>query len=196
MAFDDDYGLMKTTVLINGAMDAFNFLKEELKNKTTFRGLDSVREDLRKRGIKLEDLCVTSDGVELEDLFHPSAKYTYIERFSPGSEEKMYGFLIRHTFGSIKVCGGRKSYFREKQFNAYLEFSPAISNPVDKALFENPWLLLDENYQKQREPIYRERIRRIDEKLKVLELFFQQRMESQQPQYNYTYRSRTEIKNV
>ncbi len=155
-----------------------------------------INEDLRRRGIDIEHLWVRSHG-SLEDIFHPSTKYTYIERFPPGTSEpdpKIPGLVTRHTFGSIKLRGCRRSYFREKYFEAYVAFLCSAIIPFDIAVFENPGLLLNPDYRKQREPIYRERLLHIDEKLKILETYFLQRMEAQQPESKYTYRTKTEIK--
>ena len=156
----------------------------------------SIKEYLERKGIHTRDLWVRPHG-SVKEIFHPSTKYTYIERFPHGTSEpdpKIPGLVTLHTFGSIKLRGSRRSYFREKLFDLYLAFLPGICMPLDKNAFENPGLLLDPDYRKQREPIYRERLLHIDEKLKVLEIYFLQRMEAQQPQYSYTYRTKTEIK--
>ena len=157
---------------------------------------NSISGELLRRGIDVKELWVRPHG-SLEDVFDPASRYTSIQRFPPGTVEPdpdIPGLVSRHTFGSIKVAGIRKSYCRERDFMVYLSYRRGAIIPFDKNVLENPHLLLDPNYCKQNKERYSEGLRSIDEKLQILEAYFHQRMEAQQPNYNYTYRSRTEIK--
>jgi len=132
-----------------------------------------VKEDLRRRGIRIEDLWISPSG-SVEELFDPSARYTSVELFPRGAHEPdpgIPGLVTMHGHGSVKVCGSRRSYLREKSFEVYLSFFPSIAVPLDET-----------------------KILSIDNNLKELEAYFQLCMEAQQPKYSYTYRSRTEIK--
>src|SRR3989344_6729290 len=149
---------------------------EKVKHFWKFRGLNPVREDLQKRGINIEKLLLPGEheltvtgNASLHTLLHPQSGYRAISRT----------IVIRDTFegphhfiSAITFQGSSYGRFRTKEFAVSLSFPKSQGAHLDL----NEGILWDKYA------------------LRSLERYFYQRMESQQPLYNYTYRSRTEIK--
>src|SRR3989344_2186278 len=161
---------------------------DALKLSFKFRGLRQAREDLQKRGINIEDLEVKIEGEaingrkknNLRDVLHPLAVYNLIERVrteecavAPNKmvelKERDSSFnrnYILYDLFKLRVQGTRPGFLRQIPFDVLIHNRPRdFANVIGERL----------------------------DCLEKLESYFNQRMESQQPQYNYTYRSRTEI---
>src|SRR3989344_5566894 len=149
---------------------------EQIRRAWRFRGLDEVLNDLLRRGINIERLLLPGEhelgvtgNANLRTLLHPQSSYIAISRT----------IVIRDTFegphhfiSAINIYGSFYGRFRAKEFTVSLSFPKSQGAHLDL----NEGILWDKYA------------------LRSLERYFYQRMEAQQPLYNYTYRSRTEIK--
>lgn len=164
MAFSDDM-----TGLIVGEIVSTvdSFLK--------FRGLDKAREDLQKRGINIEELAVVGNG-SLRDVLHPTTVYKNVERILSNFSSRPSGETRCYLLG-FQVSGESQGYFWRKNFDFEVVFKyTSFSPPFLKRISGVGITIISTKEQE------------------IFESYLHQRMEAQQPQYNYTYRSRTEIK--
>lgn len=147
--------------------------------------LDQVREDLQRREINIDDLILTgTDDCLLKDVFHSTAIYGFIQwtdlketyHYDRNNNRKKDHFT--YFAHSLLVVGNCPALREMETFTVNLKFS-----------FYGGFAYV------LKEPHLNDGITILGTKnLKMLGLYFQQRMEAQQPQYLYTYRSRTEIK--
>lgn len=155
-----------------------------------YRGLESAREDLRKRGINIEDLEITAEREavnerkrdHLRDVFHSSANYNIIERVH----------LEEFALAPEKVAEWeeKRPPFNKKNFIFYDLLELRVQGKRPGFLGTSTFDVRIRNSAKDFANVIGERLVFLEK----LENYFHQRMEAQQPQYNYTYRSRTEIK--
>ena len=129
--------------------------------------LQPAKDDLRKRGIDINDLIIVRSS--LTELFHPTTMLQQV-KLVPIFHYDNLGYKMEDLTEYVIGLAARR---REKNFKAHITFD-FISKDGLICLDGIPY--------------------KIDRRFEPLELYLCQRMESQQPQYNYTYRSRTEIK--
>jgi hypothetical protein len=135
---------------------------------------DEVKKDLEDRGIDLGELAVHGKG-SFRDVFHPSTRYIDI------SALVLKPLTPSYECDGLSITGERFSLFGKKQFDVIvcgricLFYLDEISRfyekkPLDDLDIIFGWELIE------------------------LGKYLVQRQEAQQPEYNYNYRGRTEIK--
>ena len=140
------------------------------------KDLGAIKDDLQKQGINIDDLVI-SGNASLQDIFHLTTVYNKIERAA----------IENINYKSLHV-NRRKG--RPEYIDLTLEiFQVAVDglrrNDLFKATIGHKDIIFPFNYDKTRYAV---------EKLEKVQAYLQQRQADQQPKYNHTYRSNTEIK--
>ena len=137
---------------------------------------EEVLRPLAEKGISIDDLVISGSG-SLQEVFHASTIYHHIGRTATDnlpykslhlnrSQGKLDYIDLTLEIFQISIAGSKGDAF----------FNVAINHK--DIIFPFP-------YEQTRSSL---------QKLEKLEAYLLQRQAAQQPEYNYTYRTRTEIK--
>ena len=151
-------------------------IRAQVRAEKEQKDLGAIKDDLQKQGINIDDLVI-SGNASLQDIFHLTTVYNKIERAAIDN----IGYKSLH----INRRKGKLEYI-----DLTLEiFQVAVDglqrNDLFKATISHKDIIFPFNYDKTRYAV---------EKLEKVQAYLQQRQADQQPKYNHTYRSNTEIK--
>ena len=174
-----DYGFNYSHQANKSSFKRFLEWMENRSNQSQFNRLDdSVRNELERRVIGFKNLALYGDE-SLCDLFNPATLYHAVTWL--GFEDD--NFLL--AWG-IKLTGERQAFLGKKNFGVVLGY---------RNEHWNSWLSSGARVEFKGQEVLSNKPVLTDGRLQRLEEYFSLRLAIQpQPGYDYTYRSRTEIK--
>lgn len=155
-------------------------IKAQVKAESTAKMHAEAKSDLLKRDLNIDDFVISGD-LSVPKVLHPTTTYHRIGKdFLEDGDIFYYPAILNETTGKVEM------------FIAFLDiFQLSVQGMHNNTLFKSTL-----NHKDIIFPFPYDQTRKALEKLNRLESYLLQRQAEQQPEYNYTYRNRTEIKHT